>query len=189
MIFPTSNSTQRNGFTLVEVLVATTVLSLLMAGIAIGVLSLQRSFFASREFAEAQADQVRVCDYLQRDGRAASEVTITESGRTVTMKLPTESGGLVGLDLPGSLVSLLGGASAPATKTIVYRFTNNEVLRYDGGIRRAIATRLSRFDASQSGDYLQVNLAFRSTYGNRVGSEVSASKLLANVRLRSAATP
>lgn len=188
-MLPRLNSTYHSGFTLIEALVTTTVLSLLMAGIAIGVLSLQRSFFASREFAEAQADQVRVCDYLQRDGRAATEVAISENGKAVTMKLPTESGGLVGLDLPGSLVSLLGGTTAPATKTIVYRFTNDEVIRYDGATRRSIATRLSRFDASQSGNYLQVNLAFRSTYGNRVGTEVSASKLLANVRLRSAATP
>jgi prepilin-type N-terminal cleavage/methylation domain-containing protein len=177
------------GFSLVEVLVTTGVIGMVMVGLTVGVLALQRSFYASRDFAAAHADQVRVCDYLQRDGRSATEVEVSEDGRIVRMKTPKAAGGLIGLNLPGPLLSVLGGEAPPETKTVVYEFAGSEVIRNDGATRRTIASRLSRFTAERVGAHLRVNLAFRSTYGDRVGTEVAASKMAANVRLRTAAIP
>src|SRR5688572_8842410 len=131
------------GFSLIEILVTTAVLGSIMGGLTVGVMALQRSFYASRDFAAAHAEQVRVCDYLQRDGRSATEIQITEEGRTVTMKIPTENGGLIGLNLPESLISILGGGTPPETKTVVYRFAGSEMVRNDGVTRRIIASRLS----------------------------------------------
>jgi len=62
------------GATLPEVLLAAAVASIVLGGLMIGSIALQRSFVASDRLSRSQADLVRVVDYMARDIRNATSV-------------------------------------------------------------------------------------------------------------------
>lgn len=72
-----SFSRQIAGFTLPEMLVGAAVASILLGGLMVGSVALQRSFTASDRLARAQADLLRVGDYMARDIRNATSINAT----------------------------------------------------------------------------------------------------------------
>lgn len=62
-------------FTLVELLIASAVGSLVLGGLMTGSMALQRAFAASEQHAVAEADLLRVADYVARDIRCATSIT------------------------------------------------------------------------------------------------------------------
>jgi prepilin-type N-terminal cleavage/methylation domain-containing protein len=78
----------RQGFTLIEMLLALSVGSLMLAAIVAASVCLQKSFGAIDDFFTSHLQQVRIIDYLSRDVKRAYIVISSTSPQTVTCILP-----------------------------------------------------------------------------------------------------
>jgi len=78
----------RQGFTLIEMLLAVSVGSLMLAAIVAASVCLQKSFNAVDDYFDSHLQQVRIIDYLSRDAKRAYIVTSSTSPQTVTCILP-----------------------------------------------------------------------------------------------------
>lgn len=70
----------RSGFTLMELLFATAVSSMVLGAAAIGVMTLQKSFVGSKQYARGMNDGTRLVDYVSRDLRNALKISRMTSG-------------------------------------------------------------------------------------------------------------
>jgi prepilin-type N-terminal cleavage/methylation domain-containing protein len=80
--------TGRQGFTLMEMLLALSVGSLMLAAIVAASVCLQKSFVAIDDFFTSHLQQVRIIDYLSRDVKRAYIVISSTNPQTVTCILP-----------------------------------------------------------------------------------------------------
>jgi prepilin-type N-terminal cleavage/methylation domain-containing protein len=78
----------RQGFTLIEMLLALSVGSVMLAAIVVASVCLQKSFDAIDDFFSSHLQQVRIIDYLSRDVKRAYIVTSSTNPQTVTCILP-----------------------------------------------------------------------------------------------------
>jgi len=78
----------RQGFTLMEMLLALSVGSLMLAAIVAASVCLQKSFVAVDDFFTSHLQQVRIIDYLSRDVKRAYIVISSTNPQTVTCILP-----------------------------------------------------------------------------------------------------
>jgi len=78
----------RQGFTLIEMLLALSVGSLMLAAIVAASVCLQQSFVAVDDFFTSHLQQVRIIDYLSRDVKRAYIVISSTNPQTVTCILP-----------------------------------------------------------------------------------------------------
>ena len=78
----------RQGFTLIEMLLALSVGSLMLAAIVAASVCLQKSFAAVDDFFTSHLQQVRIIDYLSRDVKRAYIVISSANPETVTCILP-----------------------------------------------------------------------------------------------------
>ncbi len=175
-----SKRTFRAGYTLVEMLMAMGVTGLVLGGMVMGSVALQRSLAATLDYAIAQNDQSRISDYLAVDMRRALNVTPDGSGG-VTMTLPNfyNSDGTV---KNPTVVSTMGWPSKkrkkkkhkhgniitaqtvsydPATTVTVKYYKGSagavgkdptKFYRESGGVAKAIASDVSDFQVSISDD-------------------------------------
>jgi prepilin-type N-terminal cleavage/methylation domain-containing protein len=70
----------KSGFTLLELLVASAVSSIILGAVAAGVYALQRSFIGNKAYMKASADSARVIDYITQDLRNATAVSRRTAG-------------------------------------------------------------------------------------------------------------
>ncbi len=77
----------RGGFTLVEVVISCAISSMVMAGLFIGMISMQKTFKASEFHVTKQADQMRFLDYLSLDLRGAVNVDLGSPG-VISLTIP-----------------------------------------------------------------------------------------------------
>ncbi len=82
------------GFTLIEVLIASAICSIILAGTLLGAVSLQRTFAASEYYVNEQAQQLRFLDSLSLDLRRA--LTVTQSKSLPSLAAPD----IIDLTLP-----------------------------------------------------------------------------------------
>ena len=78
----------RQGFTLIEMLLALSVGSLMLAAIVAASVCLQKSFGAVDDFFNSHLQQVRIIDFLSRDVKRAYIVLSSTNPQTVTCILP-----------------------------------------------------------------------------------------------------
>jgi type II secretory pathway component PulJ len=88
--FHLSLRTHLAGFTLAELLVATGISSVVGAALLTGSVLVQKSFAASRHHIDAQAEQLRLIDYMGLDLRRALSVSVTAtaSGSQLALTIP-----------------------------------------------------------------------------------------------------
>ena len=75
------------GFTLVETIVSAGVFGMLSSAAITGVISLQRNFSNTRDYATNHSAQLRISDYIARDLREAVTFSQTGSGSSLIMTL------------------------------------------------------------------------------------------------------
>ncbi len=75
-----------SGMTLVETLVASTIVSLAIGSMYVGSMALQKSFRAAQHYSSTHAAQLRVLDYVSLDLRRA--FAVKQSNKEITMLIP-----------------------------------------------------------------------------------------------------
>jgi hypothetical protein len=141
-----------------ELLIALAIASLLSAGLTVGAITTQKSFIASRYHMDAQAQQMRLMDYMNLDLRRALTVN-TEFGR-LTLTIPDyydSTGQPRDPAIKGGL-AVYGSAS----RTIRYYKDGSTVFRSEGDALVALATDVEDFQMSfqDLGQSIRVSVTF-----------------------------
>ena len=138
--------TSCRAFTLVEVMIAATMLGIVLVAALFGVVSLQKSYVATEEYATGLADQMRLLDFLAQDlRRAAAPPAMDADGQGVHITVPDYY--RFNASDPQHLFPIVNDAqvnsdgtaavycdpAAPSvtTQTIVYRFAAGSITRLD----------------------------------------------------------
>src|SRR5437762_6293064 len=79
---------QNQGFTVIEIMLAVAIGSLMLAATMAASICLQRSFNAVDNYFSSHVQQVRIIDYLSRDVRRSYIVTTSTDLQTVTCIIP-----------------------------------------------------------------------------------------------------
>lgn len=141
-----SHSRPTGGFTLVEVIVANAVYSILFAALASGVVALHRSFSATEKYSKSVSDQLRILDYVARDVRRASAVAITQSSRKLDLTVPDQyanAGTSRTFRTPS--VSMTAVTYGTTPRTVSYYTSGSNCIREEGGVAKVIATGVADF--------------------------------------------
>lgn len=152
-------SHRRNAaWTLAEIMVAMSISSLLCAGLIAGSIALQKSFLAARHHILAQAEQMRLTDFMNLDLRRALSVS-TGAGR-LTMTIPDyyDSAGEPRDPQIKNGMAVYG----PSAKTVTYYKEGATIYRMDGGLPVALATDVQDFQLTflDLGQSIQVSITF-----------------------------
>lgn len=183
------HGTALRGWTMAELLVAMAITSLLSAGLAVGAITIQKSFIASRYHMEAQAQQMRLMDSMNLDLRRALTVTADPGRLSMTIPDYYDSQGL-----PRDPEIKNGRAVYGTTsRTIRYHKDGSTIYRNDGGFDQALATDVSDFQLAflDLGQSIRVSVTFLPKYqffqaqkweSMRAGTASFATTLLRNKR-------
>lgn len=166
------------GFTLVELLAASGMATIILGAAMVTFIGVQRSVTTSLYQINAQSDQNRVFSYLRKDLRGASKVQIAAQGTEVTITVPTQAAPTLNLNLGLSLLSLLGPPQTPnATNTIRYYRQGTSVIRELNGAPTALSTSATVFQVTLTGSLVQIDAGFqpRFTLGNRTASTAATT--------------
>lgn len=175
-----------SGASLVETLIAAAVSSAILGCLLGGTIALQRGFEAANFHATAQNEQLRVLDYIGRDARSASNVTIQNDGARIDLAVPSgESGSLaLHLELP-ILGSLQLGSTAAPSKSVSYYREGDRFIREMNGVQTEIARTISDFRATRTGSMLELAVTFSPKFSRSPGAATQqATQITTRVYLR-----
>ncbi len=184
--------THRRGLralTQAEMLVSLAVIAILAAGMAVGAITLQRSFQASQAYAQKEADQMRVLDYLARDLRGALTVQTNNTDGSIKLTLP-DYYQTDGTPRDPHIVGNMAYYGDPAKPVqVTYAKQGGNLVRQEGTKVTNLAKDVQDFNVSfqDEGQVIQVSISFlpifqRGGTGNRVGTTTVCRTLLRNKR-------
>lgn len=154
---------KKSGFTLIEMLVAMSVFGMFAAALMTTWTALQTSAMNTTAYTQRQSDQMRVCDYVKRDVRRASNVEIYNGGTLVTgtafgselrLTIPDyyadsrEEDNAIGSSTPNTPSVTGGNVTYGSTLTVRYYVLNGAVIRNESGISRIVADAAGAFTLS-----------------------------------------
>ena len=148
----TNNTGSRRGMTFVEILIASSISSVLAGSLLVASMTIQRNFSACEDHVTAQADQMRLLDYVALDLRRALTVSIVNNTITLTIPDYYDNNG----DPRDPVISRgeidYGDPSAPVT--ISYYKQDDKIFRNVDGALTQIAENVDDFqiEATDSGD-------------------------------------
>ena len=129
------------GWTISELLIAATASSVLAAGLMVGAYTIQKSYQASRHHVTAQAQQLRLMDYINLDLRRALTVDAQLERLKITIPDYYDSEGN-----PRDPEIVRGSALYGTSNTLIqYYRQNGTIYRSEGAETTAIATDVSDF--------------------------------------------
>jgi type II secretory pathway pseudopilin PulG len=175
-------------FTLAELMVAMSITGLLCGALITGSISLQKSFAASRHHVLAQAEQMRLMDYMNLDLRRALSVSTTTDRLTLTIPDFYDSS-----EQPRDPYIKDGRVIyGPVPKTIVYYKEGGVIYRSEGASLLPLAKNVSDFQLTflDLGQSIQVSVTFIPRFqfstanrpNAREGTATFATTLLRNKR-------
>jgi len=191
----------QSGTTLVEVVIASAITVTLSGILAVGLITVQRTFAASEHHANSQTAQIRIVDYIARDLRRALTVT-QRAGNGLDLTIPdyyTSSDPRIATPRDPHITTsgdvVYGTRSIPVS---YYERTdakgNHLVCRSYDGVETILATDVERFElalpAGLNGDVITVSVSFVPRFqmssaareNMRDGTSVFNSTLLRNKR-------
>jgi hypothetical protein len=188
--------------TLVELLLSLGCAMLVLAAVISAGVTLQRSCAAAEGYSTAEANQMRMLDYIALDSRRCYNAAVTTDGNgisTLTLTVPSlydANGNLVNpfLDSHG----VFGYGNPPATSTIKYYLewkngvlTGNFIREIVGISTTAIATNVSAFTVTPQSQNSSVKCSITflpkfasSGTNNTTGTTVYCNTFLRNARAR-----
>ena len=117
-------SRSRSGFTLVELMIAGGIAGVILTAVVIGGVVMQRMFWATTEYYEAQTNQSRILDYIARDLRRAQVLgpnaddlkagSVSSNGRKLMIRMADYTDG----QWPDSLKTASNGNAVPRVPVI-----------------------------------------------------------------------
>lgn len=179
----------RRGFTQVEMFVSLAVLGILSAAMAIGAITIQRSFQASQSYTQKEADQMRLLDYLAVDLRNALTVQTDNATGTIQLALPDyyQTDGTPREPHIVHGMAYYGDPSQPVQ--VSYSRQNGTLVRQEGSKTTAVAKDVQDFNVAfrDEGQVIEVSVSFVPTFqnsggGNRPGTTTICRTLLRNKR-------
>ena len=153
---------RRAGWTLTELLLATSISTMLTAGLITAVISLQKSFLASRHHIVAQSEQMLLLDYMGLDLRRALSVAASATDLTITIPDYYKSDGTPrNPQIQGSTA-----AYGPTPKSIRYYKTGSIIYRSEAGVGAPLATNVSDFQMTfqNLGQSINFTITFEPKY-------------------------
>lgn len=175
--------------TIIEVMLATGIVSLIFSGFLAGSIMLQQQFAASTAFAQAQTEQVRVMDYIDMDLRRATAVTLANGATPLTVTLPDYYQTVNGKKTPrvpaksGTRVQYNGAA----TTAVSYSLQGNNLIRTAGGVGTTIATTVQSFPTPVlSSDRRSVTVSLTFSYKMKRSGTAQTVTLTSKNLLRNA---
>jgi len=177
------------GLTLLELLFATSITGVMVAGLLVGAVLIQRSFAASRHYLDAQAAQARLIDYMALDLRRA--LTVTTSNNALTMTIPD----FYETDGEPRTPGIQGGTAiyGPRPRSISYYKDGQTIYRKEETTVTTLATDVADFQLlfTDSGQSISVSVTFEPRFqlssaaraSVRDGTAAYSTTLLRNKRL------
>lgn len=168
-----SHFSRDKGWTITETLVAMTVSSVLAAGLMVGAYTIQKSYQASHHHVTAQAQQLRLMDYINLDLRRA--LTVDAQAERLRVTIPSY------YDVEGNPRDpkiLRGSAIYGDSSTVIqYYRANGTIYREEGGTKTALATDVSDFKLTLQdlGQSIGVSVTFLPRFQLGGGSETARS--------------
>jgi len=149
---------QQAGFSLPEMLIATSITSVLMAAVLITTVSLQKSFRAVDEYFATHIQQVRILDYLSRDVKRGLDVNTSVDKQSVTVTVPdyiikagdpeaVANPALIGAPRTPTIVQTRSGRQVnygTTTSTVSYVVSGLSILRSENSVVTIIASSTDR---------------------------------------------
>ena len=177
------------GLTLLELLFATSITGVMVGGLLVGAVLIQRSFAASRHYLDAQAAQVRLIDYMSLDLRRALTVSTSENQLSLTIPDFYSSDGEPRTPMIQGSSAVYGGA-APS---ISYYKQGSTIYRRAGGVSTPIASDVADFQLvfTDNGQSISMSVTFEPRFqlssskraSVRDGTAAFSTTLLRNKRL------
>lgn len=177
---------REGGGTLVELMVAVAVYSMLFGALAAGVIALQRSFSATEKYSKSVSDQSRILDYVARDVRRASAVTITQSSTRLDLTLPDQyANAAPSRTFRTPSVSMTAVTYGTTPGTISYYTNGANCIREESGVAAVIASDVADFqltfdNSDPSGKVVTTTLTFAPKYQMQETAAVRSSTTLTN---------
>lgn len=162
----TAPRSTRSAFVLAEMMISIVIFSAICVGLLMGMISLERNFVATTDFATNHADAIRISDYLALDLRRALTVQAAQNNTTITVPSYYDTNGIPQMPtLDGSGGVFYGGATSSVS--IHYYLFGGTIYRQEGSAPTvAIAENVSDFifDVTDSGKVVTTRITFNSTY-------------------------
>ena len=205
---PTPNN--QGGFSVAEMLIATTMASMLFAAILTTTISLQKSFRAADSYFATHMQQIRIIDYLTRDVKRGVAVETSFDKQSVTVTLPNyiikegdpeavANPALIGSPRTPTIQRTTGGLQVNygnATSTIKYNVDGISILRTENGVVTTIASSTDQLIAQTTSyelaltntQYTKTAITFLPLFSSgsntysRSGTTVCATSYLRNRR-------
>jgi prepilin-type N-terminal cleavage/methylation domain-containing protein len=168
-----------SAFTMIEVLVATAICTVVLAGVSIGSAALRQSFEAASFQINAQNEQMRVLDYLSRDVRGALSLSVTNSGTRLNVLVPAATSSALNLKLGAPFFSTVSAASS-TSQSITYFLQGGQLMREVEGTQTLLAESLNGLTFSLSGAILTANVEFSPRFGSLASAAAGRATRLSN---------
>jgi type II secretory pathway pseudopilin PulG len=186
MLRPLTHRRRLLGFTVAELMVGAAISTILAAGLVTGAILLQRNFKASIQYANDQATQARLIDYISQDLRRANTASVASGVLTVTIPDYYDPSG--NPRDPSISYSRIYYNNPTASVTIRYFKQGSQVMRQEAGVNRVIADGVESFQLNfvNQGQVVETSISFRPTFqqngqGDSSGTTVFSRTLLRNL--------
>lgn len=172
-------SSVHSAFCLAEALIALALSSVLFSILLVSSLALHRTFAAANDQVASHNEQLRVTDYLSRDLRSASNVSVHRDGSGIDITISEGNTGALStnINLP-VLGPILPAGSSPVTRSVQYLFRDHELVRTEDGRSVLLSQRLCRFNIRQTGARVIVEVAFVSNFKKETASSVQLTRAI-----------
>lgn len=197
-VLASSRFWRRSGTTLVELLVASSIMAIIFATLMVSLVMIQRTFLAASHHAINQAAQLRMLDYMALDLRRALSVVVVDEGKRTDILIPDF---YTSADPQNRTIRNPTWINnrieyGPTNVTVSYYEEAGTVFREANGFRTALATDIKKFnlDFALSGTVMTIKTTFVPIFRysqttnesendeRRLGTALSTSILLRNKR-------
>jgi type II secretory pathway component PulJ len=166
--------TNQNAFLLAEMMISLVIFSVISLGLLMGMISLERNFVATTDFATNHADAIRISDYLALDLRRALTIQAAQNNTTITVPSYYDTNGTpLTPVLNGSGGVSYGGAGSSVS--VHYYLLAGTIYRQEGtNPTLAIAENVRDFifDVTDAGKVVTTRITFNSTF-TRAGASAA----------------